>query len=284
MNFICVMKLTITYITILFLTFSTRIVFSQVTIAPTNMFIEDNERFGTYMVINNSNVTQEISIDFIFQYTKTDNEGESIIISDDPEMEELYSIADQIKAFPKNFTLAENQRQIVRLRLTPPNDKPDGTYWARISTSSRPKAPSIELETKNTVSARIGINFRQITGLFFKKGKVSTGIEIDNIRKEYNAATGKLVVLTEFNRTGNSPFLGSITASLINENKEEVRRNFSSTSLYFDGVYRNEFDMNDLPNGSYYIKITFETNRSDVSSADLIQMNPVTKTTSIIKI
>ena len=107
------------------------IIQAQVTIAPTNMFIEGNTRFGTYIVINNSNETQEISIDFTFSYSSSDSAGIRSIVTDDQEIEDQYSIAEYIKAFP-DFTLAKDQRQIVRLRLSPPSDLPDGTYWAKL--------------------------------------------------------------------------------------------------------------------------------------------------------
>lgn len=256
---------------------------AQVTIAPTNLFIDGNTRFGTYMVINNSNETQEISIDFIFAYSQTDEDGNRRVVQDDTETAETYSIADDVRAFPRNFTLVPGQRQVVRLRLNPPADLEDGTYWARIKTSSSPEAPPLELAANNAVAARVGIKVEQVTGLFFKKGTVTTGIEIDEIRTDYESETGKLFVLTDLRRTGNSPFLGSISTSLIDSNGQEVRNGFLSTSIYFDSVYRQQFDIADLPNGTYTIRITFETRRSDIQSSDLVQMQPVTQTTTFTK-
>ncbi len=256
---------------------------SQITIAPTNMFIEGNTRFGTYMVINNSNETQEISIDFTFSYSSSDSAGTRSIVTDDPEIEDQYSIAEYIKAFPRNFTLAKDQRQIVRLRLSPPSDLPDGTYWARIKTGSSPEAPPVELQASNTVSAKVGIRVEQITGIFYKKGNVTTGIEISDMNTNYDSEKGTLTLLTDIKRTGNSPFLGSITATMKNPSGEEVRRAFSSTSIYFDGIYKNIFDIKDLPNDTYSINITFESQRSDISSTDLVQMKTVSNTTTYSK-
>lgn len=71
------------YAVIAFFVLSPLYLNAQVTIAPTNMFIDGNARFGTYMVINNSNETQEISIDFLFAYSQTDEQGNRSIIQDD---------------------------------------------------------------------------------------------------------------------------------------------------------------------------------------------------------
>ena len=99
----------------------------------------------------------------------------------------------------------------------------------------------------------------------------------------YDSEKGTLTLLTDIKRTGNSPFLGSITATMKNPSGEEVRRAFSSTSIYFDGIYKNIFDIKDLPNDTYSINITFESQRSDVSSTDLVQMKTVSNTTTYSK-
>lgn len=249
---------------------------SQVSIAPTNMFLEGNTRFGTYLVINNSNTTQEISIEFDFSYSQTNENGDRVLVSTDSTKESLHSIANYVRAFPRNFTLAQGQRQTVRLRISPPNDLPDGTYWARIKTLSTPESPPIELESSDVVAARVSIQVEQVTGLFYKTGELTTGIDIQDINTEYDATTGDLTVFTDFNRTGNSPFLGSITTSLLNNQGEELRRDFSSTSMYFDTKIRSDFNIDDLPVGTYTIRTFFESKRSDITDSDLVQMVPAT--------
>ncbi len=252
--------------------------FAQVTIAPTNLFIDSNSKFGTYMVINGSNVTQEISIDFYFAYAGLDENGGRSLVKDDTEKEDQYSIAEYVKAFPKNFKLAPNQRQIVRLRVAAPNTLQDGTYWSRIRTSSTPEAPPIELDTEQAVTAQVGIIVEQVTGLFYKKGTVNTGLEIKNIRPVKDGT--KLSVFTDFLKTGNSPFLGTVTTTVLDRSGREVKTGYISTSIYFDGTHKQELDISDLAKGTYTIKVTFETNRTDISDRDVISMKPVNQSTS----
>lgn len=253
--------------------------FAQVTIAPTNLFIDSNNKFGTYMVINSSTQPQEVSVDFYFGYIKSDNNGTVTAISDDPEGAAKYSIADKVRAFPQNFKLAPGQRQVVRIRIGAGNEIPDGTYWARIRTTSNAETPPLELQTNDEVTARVGITIEQVTGLFYKKGNLSTGIVIDGIRTNLNDS-GQLVVLTDLQRTGNTPFLGTITTSLINAAGNTVREDKVSTSVYFSGTHKAEINLDDLPKGSYTIKTQFVSQRSDISSSDLVQMEPAIKTVS----
>lgn len=254
--------------------------YGQVTIAPTNLFIENNSRFGTYLVLNNSNENQEINIEFFFGYSSTDSLGNRIMTEND-EMNR-HSIAESVRAFPQNFILTPGKRQTVRLRISPKNDLSDGTYWARIKTTSSPESPPVEVSSDDNVTARVGINIEQITGLFYKKGDVTTGIEVDGIRTSFSGDNNeRLVVLTDYQRTGNSPFLGSITTTLKNQSGKTVAQGFRSTTLYFDGTQKEELDISGLPSGEYSIQVHFETRRSDVPSDDLVQMEPVTATTTV---
>lgn len=270
-------------LTIVFVLLCTNI-HGQVTIAPTNMFLSDNNPFGTYMVINGSSEAQEITVDFLFAYSATDENGNRRIIQDDSTLAEKHSIANKVRAFPRNFTLAPEQRQIVRLRLSDTNSLEDGTYWARIRTKSIPETPPIEVQSTATVSARVGISFEQVTGLFFKKGTVTTGIEINDIRTNINPDNpNELIVLADYARTGNSPFLGTITMSVRDSNNRELSTNFVSTSHYFDGTHRQTIDITELSNGNYQLTVEFATKRTDVSESDLVRMQPVRKSISFSK-
>ncbi|MFP8488589.1 hypothetical protein ACKGJO_05755 [Gracilimonas sp. Q87] len=253
---------------------------AQVTIAPTNLFIDSQSKFGTYMVINNSNTPQEVSIDFFFGYSQTDESGNRTTVEGDSVLAEDHSITENIRAFPRNFVLSPNQRQIVRLRITPPNTLGDGVYWSRIKTSSTPQSPPIELSNDQSVTAQVGIVINQVTGLFYKNGSVSTGIEIEEIRTK-TSDDNILAVLTDYNRTGNAPFLGTISVSLVDSNDNVVQSGFISTSLYFDGTHRQELNIEGVPAGEYTLRVNFEAQRNDVSSRDIVQMNPVTETTTV---
>ena len=269
----------LTLLLVLLFSLSSTGIIAQVTIAPTNIFISDNSKFGTYMVINGSNEPQEVAIEFFFGYSTTDKEGNRTNIIGDSLMTAARSITQNVRAFPQNFVLAPNQRQIVRLRITgSTRELKEGTYWSRIKTSSNPETQQVEVgNAGNDVSARVSIKIEQVTGLFYKVGKTTTGIEVQEIRTNLGE-DNRLTVLTDYRRTGNSPFLGSISTTLIDSNNQEVKQAFVSTSIYFDGTNRQFLDLNDLPKGEYKIKVQFESQRGDVSSSDIVQMKTVTKT------
>ncbi len=252
--------------------------FAQVTISPTNLFIEENAQFGSYMVINGSNEAQEISIDFFFAYSQSDENGTRSIVQNDSLSEEQYSIADNVRAFPRNFTLAPGQRQTVRLRVSGTNELQDGTYWSRIKTTSTPETPPLEIQSNDAVTARVGIRVEQVTGLFFKKGDVTTGITINGIETNTENDGKTLNVLADILRTGNSPFLGTITTEILNAQGSVVMSDFVSTSIYFDGIFKQQLNIEDLQPGSYQVRIRFESSRNDIDQSRLVQMPASTRT------
>lgn len=264
---------------LVFLTIFPILAFAQVSIAPTNVFLTDNSKFGTFMVINNSEVPQEISIETTFGYFITDKDGNKTVSNEDSTIAKKYSISDDIRAFPKNFVLQPNQRQVIRLRVIASDKTNDGTYWSRIKTISRAESAPIELSDDQAIGADIGVIITQISGLFYKVGNTTTEIIIDDI-EAVSISNGELHLKTKLRKGGNSPFLGSITTKIL-QNGEAVATKFSSTSFYVDGIHSEVIDISDIPSGEYKVEVTFETRRSDISPSDLVQMQPVTETTTI---
>lgn len=253
---------------------------AQVTIAPTSLFIDESSRFGSYMVINNSQVNQEISIEFVFSYSASNEEGARRIVEDDSVSLQEHSIAEHVRAFPENFVLNPGQRQVVRLRIAAPSGLEDGTYWARIKTKASQETPPVEIAQDEAVSANLGLIIEQVTGLYYKVGDVNTGILVDGIRTNM-VNEDIMTVYTDYSRTGNSPFLGTIFVTLEDEDGQVVAQNRNSTTLYFDGTNSQDLNVSSISSGEYTLRIRFETLRSDISSSDLVQMNPVSSSTTI---
>lgn len=252
---------------------------AQITIAPTNLFIDSGNKFGSYLVINNSNEPYEISVDFLFGYGTSDDQGNRFVTYDDSVKAKEYSAVDWIRAFPQNLTLAPNKRQVIRLRVNAPSDLEDGTYWARIVTSATPQSQPLEVQNQGAVTANIGMKVNQITGIFYKNGAVNTDIGIDKI--ETKVANDSLWVIHNVTRGGNSPFLGSISVRVYDQANKLVLENTDFTSIYFDTKLKHEFDISSLNPGRYNIEIAIASERQDISKDDLIQMEPVSATTTV---
>jgi len=253
---------------------------AQITIAPTMVFIDQQERFGSFLVLNGSDQAQEVSIEFPFGYPITNSEGKIEMVYDDSSRAQQYGISNLVKGFPQNFVLQPGERQTVRMTVRP-KDFTDGTYWTRIKTTSTPQNPAVGEESEEGITAQITYKFEQVTTLFYKHSETNTGIEIQNFTRQNSGDNFEFIA--DVSRAGNSPFLGSITLTVTDSEGNTVVEKRTSTSIYFN--YRQVFEVaiEELESGAYTAKITFETQRPDVPSEKIIQMEPVSQSISFTK-
>lgn len=77
---------------------------------------------------------------------------------------------------------------------------------------------------------------------------------------ETNIEAGKLKVVPEFSTTGNSPFLGSVYATLKNSSNQTVTEQQQTVALYFSGKRSVELSLpENLPSGDYEVELRYET-------------------------
>lgn len=260
--------------------FTTLRVDAQITIAPTMVFVDQQNRFGSFLVLNGSEEAQEVSIEFPFGYPVTSPDGNINMVYDDSAAAERYGISDVVRGFPQNFVLQPGERQTVRLTIRP-KDFTDGTYWTRIKTTSNAQEPPVGAASDDEITAQITYEFEQVTTLFYKHGDTNTGIDINAFAARDAGENIEFVV--DVSRTGNSPFLGSIILKLTDADGNVSAEKLASTSIYYD--YRQIFTIpkSDLKDGMYNATVTFETRRPDVASEDIVQMNPVSRSISYTK-
>jgi acetyl-CoA carboxylase beta subunit len=93
---------------------------------------------------------------------------------------------------------------------------------------------------------------------------------------------GVLKIVPQFQVTGNSPYLGSVTATLRNSSKEIIAEHDQTVALYFAGKRAIDLKIpENLPAGAYEIELLYETKRSDIPSSDLVKSPTITKTISM---
>jgi len=270
----------ITLLFILTLTIAVKSLVSQVSIAPVFVFMDDRNRFSSFVVLNGSNQNQEISVDFLFGYSSTDSLGNGFMVYDDPEAYAKFSVTDWVRAFPRTFVLEPGQRQTVRINARPPQEIADGMYWTRIRTTSNPQIPSVDELAVEGVRTQITFRFEQVTALFYKKGNLSTGLNLSNIRavKDENQVS----TMVDIVRTGNAPFFGSARIAIRSSDNRVVAENSFPVSIYFDGTRRFSIPVTGLQSGTYTIETRFESQRNDMPSQDIVQVTPITRTATVV--
>lgn len=265
------------YLTALFFVLWLKPVHSQVSIAPSSVFISDQSNMATIYVSNRSDEPQEVSIDFVFGYPSSDENGAIVMNYDAPELEEQFGLGQWMRVFPRSFVIGPQQQQTVRLQVRPQPQAEDGVYWSRIRFNAAPQTPEIDLgpATEEGITTRVTFRFEQIIAAFYKKGRTTTGLNIQDV--EVRQEEDRLVFLSHLERTGNSPFIGSVHVRLYDQANNLVAERQSTTTAYFNEIRRIDLDIADIEAGNYRAELTYATRRSDISPTDLVQAEPVSR-------
>lgn len=249
---------------------------AQVAIAPSALFINDQTNIGTLYISNRSDDPQEVSIDFVFGYPSSDEAGNTIVNYEDSLAYEKYAINDWIRVFPRSFILDARQQQTVRFQVRPQLQAEDGVYWTRVRITANPQTPEIDMPaTEEGITTRITFRFEQIIAALYRKGSVTTGVDVKKI--EVLHEDDLIILLPHLERTGNAPFIGSMKAMLYDNAGNLVKERQSTTTAYFDVIRRIEINTSDLPPGNYRAELIFETRRGDISPTDLVQAPTITE-------
>ena len=248
---------------------------AQVSISPTSLFFDSNQKFATLLVMNGTDKKQEVFLEFPFGYPDAGTDGNLAMVYDNPEMAKNYSIEENVKGFPRNFILEPGQRQTIRLTVRPGSQLKEGVYWTRIKTISNPESPPVGAAAEDKINPQITFKFEQVTTLFYKVGKATTGLNIEDAR--IDLGENKAALITDVTLVGNSPYLGSMNLEVKDDAGQTVFTDQVFVSIYVDDARRIEFDASDLSSGDYMATLTFKTERADIPQDDIIQAPPVSK-------
>lgn len=263
----------------LFLFLASFSVRAQVSLAPTTVFFDQNG-IGTLFVTNPGDTPQEINVSFLFGYPGNDDLGNLVMVYGDSLSEKQFGMGDRLRAFPRTFILAPQQQQTVRLQVRPDRSLAAGTYFTRIKVTSNAQTADVEQTATEGVSTQVNFKFDQVIAGFNKVGAVTTGLEFTSMETEIG--DGILRIVPAYKVTGNSPYLGSVTATMRNANKEVLTEQQQTVALYFSGKRALEVKLpENLPSGTYEIVLTYETRRSDIPSTDLVQAPAISQTVTV---
>jgi hypothetical protein len=270
------MKKTLLVILTFIILTKTELVFGQVSIAPTTIFIDQNG-IGSLFITNPGNSPQEINVSFIFGYPGNDDLGNLIMVYSDSIRAKQFGIDERVRAFPRTFILAPQQQQTVRLQVRPDRSLAAGTYFTRVKITSNAQTTAVEEVPQEEVATRVSFKFDQVIAAFQKVGTVSTGLEFEDI--SVVQSEGILRVIPTFKTTGNSPFIGSVMATLKNAQNETIAEQGQTVALYFSGKRTVELKLpENIASGDYTVTLVYETKRGDIPSSDLVQSQSISKT------
>jgi P pilus assembly chaperone PapD len=245
-----------------------------VLVAPHYLVMDHRTRSGTVTVYNPGNDPIEVSIGTLFGYPVTDSTGQFTLLTPERPDSSLPSATGWVEAYPRRLSLAPRERQTVRLLGRPPASLGDGEYWTRLVVTAKGGMLPVA-GVADTSAIRVGLNLevRTILPVFYRKGALSTGATISNVR---TAVSGdSLEIRARLERQGSAAFIGTLRGSLVDSTGNEVGKFATPLAVYFDVEPRLTMPLAHHRPGRYQLRLELATEREDLEPEILLQTRPV---------
>lgn len=230
-------------------------------VSPTTVFIDERNRSATITIGNPGDQAEEATVELKFGFPDADSAGTPYIRFVEDPGPEFPSAAEWIRSFPQRVRLEPGTQQTVRLLARPPDGLPDGEYWTRLIVTGRRPAVDITAPGAGNVRAGINLEIRLIATALFRKGRVTTGLELRGLTAE--AEGDSLALWANLARTGNAAWHGTIEVEVL-RGREQVRRFTMPLAVYYPLRRRFSWPLGGLAPGDYMVRIAMRTDRPDL--------------------
>jgi hypothetical protein len=250
--------------------------YSQIGVFPPILFINPLSRGGMVTLTNHGYADKEVEVVFRFGYVGNDENGNHKLIYNDTLLEQQYTLVPYIKAFPKKVIIKPQKSQVVRFLVRNIGDKPDGTYWTRLGIRAKDPAKTLtKAEDTSKITAAIELVTEVNTLIMFQKGSVNAGVDIPFINTIAVGDTFNLYV--NYERLGNSPFMGNVTIGIFDRNGDPVETFSEKLGVFEKLLRRYPFDKAYFPPGTYSAEFTITNEREDVPEKNTLKFNVFSK-------
>jgi len=258
------------------------VVADAVLVAPHALFINAREPSGEVFLVNPSDATEEVTLEFQFGYPATDSLGEvGLALIPEPAPDQP-SAAAWLRAFPRRVRLEPGQRQRVRILATPPAGLPDGEYWSRLIVTSRSARPPVSVSGDSAVQAGITFELRTITSVTFRQGPLTTGVRLDGFRTALRPDT--LEAWVDLTREGTAAYLGSVRFELREPSGRAVKTWQTPIAIYYQQHRRFALPLDSVTPGPYQLHLLVSTAREDIGAEHVLPAEPIERLLAAVEV
>ncbi len=252
---------------------------AQVSVSPISLYLGDHNKTGRLIVRNTSYQPVEVTVDLIFAYPATDENGEIHLRTFETVPPGEPSATEWIRVYPPRVVLPPQERQVIRIAARPPANLPDGEYWARPVVSSRGVVLNSGAAGSH-VSAQLNVVKRMFLALKYRHGKVSTAAAIQYAEPRVAGDTLKLAV--DINRMGNAAYLGYLDIQILDRSGDVQKELRKQIAVYHQLHSLFPFYIGDLAPGSYTARITLDALSRHKEDAYVLKAPGVTETVGFV--
>jgi hypothetical protein len=250
-----------------------------VSVTPSALFLDQRERSERLTLLNRGDRPAEVEVSFAFGYAQSDSVGNITVPLADSASVEDPSLIPYLRAFPRRLRLAPGQRSTVRILAQPPQDLPDGEYWARVLVSSVGAEAPVE---QRYGASRVLFNIRTTIAVAtnYRHGRVHTSLNVDQVEAKPTGSGVRL--LLDLARGGNAAWLGQVQAQVVDGRGEILGETLEKVAVYRPLRWGVDIPLQEpLAEGSYSVRYVLSAVRPDEASEDIIDAPPVQGTVPV---
>ncbi len=253
-----------------------------VLVAPSVVFMSDDNRTGRMTVQNPTNAPKEVTISFSFGLPESDSLGDVNITLQDSNVTDTRSALGWIRAFPRKLIIPANGSQIVRFVASPPKGLLDGEYWARIVVESQEGVTTVPTASENEqITTKLNMIMRTAIMLKYRTGNCVAELKLNGAEAKQEDST--VEVLVDLTNTGNVSYVGILACRLLDSDNKQVSSNDLQLAVYHDLKRRML-----LPvkygnfRAPYKVEVSISNKgRKDIPSDDMIFGNDILYTVNL---
>ncbi len=253
---------------------------AQLNISPIYMFLAEPTRSQECVVRNPDDDSVEAWISFRYGFPSMDDTGKVTMIYVDSAQaaSDVHNASGWLRAFPQRFVLPPQGAQVVRILVTPPPSLAEGEYWARVVVTEK---RSQRLPVMGGAGRRTGSVFAYSGSdvpFHYRKGHVSTGLEIQN--SQASQADSTILLSFDLSRLGNASYWGKIGIRITDQSGKAVLNQDRKLAVYNTLHYVTKVTIGHLQRGQYNIELSFMTQREDINPKFLLRESTTVETVS----
>jgi hypothetical protein len=239
-----------------------------VMVAPHAVYIDHRTRSGSVLLYNPGVEPVEVTISTMFGYPVTDSTG--AIKLDTLAADSSASALAWIQAFPRRLTVGPRERQTIRLLARPPVGLGDGEYWLRLVIAAQAgRIPISGVSDTTAIQVGLRLEVRTIIGVNYRKGPVTTGIALSQLRAQ--VVGDSLIIRSRLERRGNAAFVGTVRGTLVDSTGATKAAFATPLGVYLTMEPRIASVVGKLQRGRYWLRYEVAAEREDLDPAVVLR-------------
>jgi P pilus assembly chaperone PapD len=201
-------------------------------VSPQAVIMSDRAPSGALTVLNPNDEPIMVSLSLRYGWVETDpTTGRTVVRLTDDSLSAGNSAVPIVRFAPPRFRLAAGAAQVVRFVAVPAASVIEGEYWARVLVSAKAAGEVFPSAlTGVTATGKVNIEVQTVLPLFFRKGRVQTGLRADIGNAKWHGDT--LTVRPTFTRLGTGVALGALRLEALDDRDRVLASSNRQLAVY----------------------------------------------------